>query len=130
MAVLRRIIITFCLATDGVGIRALEFPSLFCWDSMCRWWSNDGGSSTVNYPGQVDIITNDNPTSTYFPTRHHRHLPEGAGPGQAGPQEDHRQAGEADSDEVNYTDRLRHSHWSPSLQILCSHWFIKRRTLP
>ena len=33
--------------------------------------------------------------------RHHRHLPEGSRPGQAGPQEDHRTAGQADSHEVS-----------------------------
>ena len=32
--------------------------------------------------------------------RHHRHLPEGPRPGQAGTQEDHRPPGEKDSDEV------------------------------
>ena len=31
---------------------------------------------------------------------HHRHLSQGSGPGQTGPQEDHRPASQADSDEV------------------------------
>lgn len=55
---------------------------------------------------------------TCLPTRHHRHLSEGSGAGQAGPQEDHRPASQADSHEVNFS----HSHWSPSLQILGSDW--------